>query len=163
MLDGMRLWMNKRVVLLASVLLAACATQTPLPSVEPLLHDELFAAPSEHISGSDVFAPSEEMKHFLHVEIVAPLRNIGARQALVNALYNKNQLKLEYDSEITRNAAEAFAARSGNCLSLVIMTAALAKELGLPVQFQRVFVDESVSRVDGTYFYVGHVNLNLGT
>ena len=163
MLDGMRLWMNKRVVLLASVLLAACATQTPLPSVEPLLHDELFAAPSEHISASDVFAPSEEMKHFLHVEIVAPLRNIGARQALVNALYNKNQLKLEYDSEITRNAAEAFAARSGNCLSLVIMTAALAKELGLPLQYQAsVAVDDALGRSGDIYFFVGHVNVTLG-
>ena len=47
---------------------------------------------------------------------------------------------------MTRNAAEAFDARSGNCLSLVIMTAAFAKELGLPVRYQNVFVDEAWSR-----------------
>jgi hypothetical protein len=35
---------------------------------------------------------------------------------------------------MTRNAAEAFAARSGNCLSLVIMTARFAKALDLPVE-----------------------------
>jgi Flp pilus assembly protein TadD len=156
-------WMNKRVVLLASVLLAACATRPPLPSVEPLLHDELFAAPSEHISANDVFAASEDMKHFLHVEIAAQLRGVGARQALVNALYNKDQLKLEYDSEMTRNAAEAFAARSGNCLSLVIMTAALAKELGLPLQYQAsVAVDDALGRSGDIYFFVGHVNVTLG-
>lgn len=155
--------MNKKVVLLASVLLAACATRPPLPSPEPLLHDELFAAPSEHISADDVFAPSEEMKHFLHVEIAAQLSSLGARQALVNALYNKNQLKIEYDTEMTRNAAEAFAARSGNCLSLVIMTAALAKELGLPLQYQAsVAVDDALGRSGDIYFFVGHVNVTLG-
>jgi Tfp pilus assembly protein PilF len=63
---------------------------------------------------------------------------------------------------MTRNAAQAFAARSGNCLSLVIMTAAFAKALGLPVQFQSVSVDETVSRSDDIYFYIGHVNLTLG-
>jgi Tfp pilus assembly protein PilF len=63
---------------------------------------------------------------------------------------------------MTRNAAQAFAARSGNCLSLVIMTAAFAKSLGLPVQFQSVSVDETVSRSEDIYFFIGHVNLTLG-
>ncbi len=63
---------------------------------------------------------------------------------------------------MTRNAAQAFAARSGNCLSLVIMTAAFAKEMGLPVAYQNVYVDETWSRIGDIYFSIGHVNLTLG-
>jgi Tfp pilus assembly protein PilF len=63
---------------------------------------------------------------------------------------------------MTRNAAQAFAARSGNCLSLVIMTAAFAKALDLPVRYQSVFTGETVGRSGNTQFFIGHVNLNLG-
>jgi len=72
------------------------------------------------------------------------------------------ELKLDYDAATTRNAEEAFAARSGNCLSLVIMTAAFAKALGLPVQYQKVFVDDVWTRVGDLYLAIGHVNITLG-
>jgi Tfp pilus assembly protein PilF len=42
------------------------------------------------------------------------------------------------------------------------MTSALAKELGLPVHYQSVFVDESWSRAGGLHFSAGHVNLTVG-
>jgi len=63
---------------------------------------------------------------------------------------------------MTRNAAEAFDARSGNCLSLVIMTAALAKALDLRVDYQKVFVDDAWARAGNIYLSIGHVNLVLG-
>ena len=63
--------------------------------------------------------------------------------------------------EMTRNAAQAFAARSGNCLSLVIMTAAFAKELGLTVAYQKVFVDDTWARTGDIYLSIGHVNVTL--
>jgi transglutaminase-like putative cysteine protease len=50
---------------------------------------------------------------------------------------------LEYDAEETLNASEAFDRKSGNCLSLVLMTAAMARELGLDVRFQNVRMDDS--------------------
>ena len=55
------------------------------------------------------------------------------------------QLKLEYDAGMTRNAAEAFAAREGNCLSLVIMTAAFAKEMDFTFVTRTCYVDETWS------------------
>ena len=64
---------------------------------------------------------------------------------------------------MTRNASQTFAARAGNCLSLVIMTAAFAKELGLPVRYQRVLVEEAFSRSGDFYFSNSHVNLTLIT
>jgi len=102
------------------------------------------------------------MLAYLHNEMTERLHSRGRRQALLDALYDRGQLKLEYDSAMTRNAAQAFGARSGNCLSLVIMTAAFAKALDLPVEYQKVFVDDEWSRAGDIYLAIGHVNLTLG-
>ncbi len=149
-------------VLLATTLLASCAA--PGARVRPanVFNDQLFSAPTERIDASDVFALSDEMKHYVHTEIGDHLRAKGRQQGLIDALYNKNQLKVEYDSAKTRNAAQTFKDRTGNCLSLVIMTAALARELDMQVAFQRVLTDDTWARSGGLYFSIGHVNLIVG-
>ena len=154
--------MKNALVLLLSLLFAACATAPEVPRPEHLFNDRLFAAPSERIRADDVFALSVEMRRYLDTEIGEQLRTKGPQQGLIDALYSKNQLKVEYDSAKTRNASQTFAERAGNCLSLMIMTAALAKELGLSVQYQSVLVDEVWSRSGGLYFAIGHVNLTVG-
>jgi Flp pilus assembly protein TadD len=154
--------MKKFAILLLSLLLPACTTVPLSERSERLFRDALFAAPSERINAADVFAISDAMRRYVHVEIAEQLRVKGAQQGLIDALYSKSQLKVEYDSAQTRNAAQTFGERAGNCLSLVIMTSALAKELGLPVRYQSVFVDESWSRAGGLHFSAGHVNLTVG-
>ena len=47
---------------------------------------------------------------------------------------------------MTRNASQAFDARAGNCLSLVVMTAAFAKEIGLKVRYQSAYLEETWGR-----------------
>ena len=145
------------------LMVAACATAPVTPPSDAMFYDRAFRAPSEPIRASDVLAVSKEMEQFLAVDIKAKLDNMGAREGLIDAIYSKGQLKIEYDSATTRNAAQAFAARSGNCLSLVIMTAAFAKALNLPVQFQSVSVEETFNRVDDIYFFIGHINVTLGS
>jgi Tfp pilus assembly protein PilF len=81
---------------------------------------------------------------------------------LVTALTQPEWLQLHYDASLTRTAAQAFDSRSGNCLSLVILTAALAHELGLQVHFQEVVTDETWSREADMYVSSGHVNVTLG-
>ena len=148
--------------LLTSMLLAACASAPVTLQPTHLFNDKLFAPPTERVSADDVFAVSDAMKRYLKTEIANQLQVKGMQQGLIDALNSKNQLKVEYDSATTRNAAQTFADRAGNCLSLVIMTAALAKELGMSVHFQSVFVDETWSRSGGLYFTIGHVNLTVG-
>ena len=144
--------------------LAACA-HAPPPSVarpDELFLDQAFAPASERIDARDVFALREPMRHYLQFEIAGQLRHSGAKQGLVEALIRPDRLKLEYDSAGTRTAAQAFEARAGNCLSLVIMTAALAKELQLSVDFQSAYLEETWSRSGGFYLRSGHVNVTLG-
>ncbi|MFA7279863.1 MAG: tetratricopeptide repeat protein [Sterolibacterium sp.] len=143
--------------------LTACATPPVVPQPDYLLHDRLFQAPAQPVRADEVLAVSAEMKAYLQTTIGRQLRVKGPQQGLIDALYAKQQLRLEYDASMTRNAAETFAARTGNCLSLVIMTAAFAKEMNLPVQFQNVFVEETWSRSGGLYFSSEHVNLKLGS
>jgi tetratricopeptide (TPR) repeat protein len=154
----MRYW----PVLYLSILLSGCAA-TPTKDDAGLSYDDrLFGAPAERIDAADVFALSPEMRRYLDTNIAPETKVKGARKGLFDALYSQGQLKLDYDSEITRNAAQAFAARSGNCLSLVILTAALAKELELPVRYQMVYLDDAWSRSDGIEFFDEHVNITLG-
>lgn len=153
----MRSW----ALLMLSALLTACATAPPR-TVDAFFNDPGFSAPSEPIRAEDVFALSPAMKAYLRSDIAAKLQTRGRQLGLVEALYNKGDLRLEYDSTLTRNAAQAFDARSGNCLSLVIMTAAFAKELGLAVQYQSLFTDETLARSGDIHFVVDHINLSLG-
>jgi len=147
------------------VVVAGCAA--PKAGVDPreMLRDAAFKPQSHRIPApEEIFAVSPEMHAYVNdsEEFQTLVRHKGERGALIDALYSRPLLKLEYESSVTRNAAEAFAARSGNCLSLVIMTAAFAHELRLPVHFQTVFVDDEWTRSGDLYFVIGHVNLTLG-
>ena len=143
---------------------SGCASQTPAQRapVSELFHDQLFKAPAAPIDTGAIFALSDRMRDYLKHNLGQRGSVQDTRRALFDALYTRDQLKLEYDSAMTRNAAETFDARAGNCLSLVIMTAALARELNFSVQFQQIQMDESWSRSGNLYFAANHVNLVLG-
>lgn len=149
--------------LLLAAMLGACTTVPVAPTAAHLLHDELFQPPSERIEGAaEIFAVSDDMRHHLVFELATQLRLKGRAKGLSEALYSRNMLAIDYDGTLTRNAAETFKARSGNCLSLAIMTAALARELDLAVTYHSVIGEEQWSRSGGVYFAAGHVNLTLG-
>jgi tetratricopeptide (TPR) repeat protein len=146
-------------------LLAGCAGlhRNNEQQLAGLFHDQSFGAPSEPVTTADLFTLSPAMRAYLgSPSFSSQLRLKGSEHGLVDALYAKGELKLEYDASTTRTAAQTYAARAGNCLSLVIMTAAFAKELGMPVRYQSVDVDESWSRYAGLYLVSSHVNLSLG-
>lgn len=142
-------------------LLGGCAATAPV--LPPLAVEAAgFAPPTVIPDTSAIFALSDEMRAYLHGEIASQARTKGPRRALYDALYSTQQLKVKYDDTLTRTAAQTFAARQGNCLSLLIMTAALAREMGLDVEYRSVQIDPAWSRSEALYFASGHVNLTLG-
>lgn len=147
--------------LLLCATLAACATPPAPPPPPDLFNDASFAAPAVPITPQQAFALNDAMRHYVRVDIAREARGKNPRRALADALRNRAGLQLEYDAAMTRTAAQTFDERSGNCLSLVLMTAALAKEMGLEVHYQVVLGEESWSRSGGIYFAAGHVNLAL--
>ena len=155
------LW--RALLALATCALAACASPGPgNAGPEALFLDSAFAPPTQPIDPKSVFALSPAMRDYLDQHMVAVAHERGLQRGLIEALYSKQQLALVYDAEYTRNAAEAFEAREGNCLSLAIMTAAFAKELGLAVRYRAVQVDDSWGRDGDLVQYVGHVNVSIG-
>ena len=155
--------MKNFVIVVFCSLLAACASApVVLETPQTLFHDALFAAPSERISSGDIFKINKEMQDFLDQEVAHRAIADGKVMALFNALYYKDHARFAYDAVQTRDAAEVFHLRSGNCLSYTIMTAAFAKRLGVPVQFHTVSFGDVWDRNENIEFLVGHVNLTLG-
>lgn len=154
----MRTW----APLLLSLALSNCAVTPPQIQSSPYFADAQFRPASSPIDPAAVFAVSDDMRRYLATDVVNVMGGKGRQLALAQALNSKANLQLDYESTYTRNAAEAFAARSGNCLSLVIMTAALAREMGIPVSFHTIRDADTWSRDGDIYFSVGHVNVTLG-
>jgi Tfp pilus assembly protein PilF len=158
----------KRFLVILLVLLSGgiggCAA--PTASIDPkaeLFADSVFSPPSERVDAADLFTLSPEMRDYLHSAGFSTLiRSKGKERGLLEALYTKGKLKLDYDASYTRNAAETFRDRMGNCMSLVIMTAAFAKELDMTVRYQSVDM-ETWSRSGDFYLMNGHVNIMLGS
>lgn len=161
MMQATRLLFSICILALAT----GCAVTPPAPTMPPandLFSDKLFKAPAKAVDTSRLFALSEPMKAYMRSPYFsAAVRTAGKDHGLVDALYKKGELKLEYDAAVTRDAATTFSLKTGNCLSLVIMTAAFAKEMGLEVNFQNVMVEQQWSRSDSLYFASTHVNLSL--
>ncbi|RTL39509.1 MAG: hypothetical protein EKK53_17070 [Burkholderiales bacterium] len=143
--------------------LTGCAVVEPreAPPTD-VFFDSAFRPPSVVVNPAEALALSPEMKRFAENEMHFEVRQKGLRHGLIDALYTKGRLQLDYDAEATRTAAQAFADRKGNCMSLVLMTAAFARHLGIPVRFNSVYLDENWSRANGVFFVAGHVNISLG-
>ncbi len=141
--------------------LTGCAVEPKEPPTTDVFVDAAFRPPSVRIDAQEALALSPAMKRFAATEMASEIRSKGLRDGLIDALYTRGRLQLDYDAETTRTAAEAFDARRGNCMSLVLMTAAFSRHLGMPVRFNSVYLEESWTRANGIFFVAGHVNISL--
>jgi Tfp pilus assembly protein PilF len=144
-----------------ALLLSACASAPVARSNAALLDDAAFAPSTEKIDAAAVLAPSPRMLAFIASDVLPSEALKGRRQALFDALYKGSAPWLDYDATVTHTAAEAFDSRSGNCLSLVLMTSSFARQLGLEVHYQQVYTLDSWSRDDVLAYLNQHVNLLL--
>lgn len=152
----------RAVAIVFAALLAGCAhvPVTRTGDVSLLFRDALFTPPAEPVDSRAIFAIDASMQRFLDEDIAPNMRRRDPRQVLLDALDGK--LRIDYDSQTTRTAAQTFAAREGNCLSLVIMAAALARRLDIRVTYQEVYDFDTWSRDAGFAILSQHVNLVLG-
>ncbi len=149
--------------LLLCLALAACA-DAPVqpPARETLFDDASFARPSELMTAAEVFKVSPEMREYLDTRVAQVAEKQGESRALVESLFKDRRVQVDYDAEYTRDAAQTFHARMGNCLSLAIVTGAMAKALGLDVRYQSVQTSEHWEREGDLLELVGHVNVTVG-
>ena len=121
---------------------AACAGN-PVPAARPdLMHDDWFHFSAEKMP--DIIRPDAVLKLSAETEIaldsaLARTRNSSERiDFLVDTIFGLQQRDFEYLSAATTPAEQTFRRRAGNCLSLALMTLALADKLGLNTQLLEV-------------------------
>jgi tetratricopeptide (TPR) repeat protein len=128
-----------------------------------LLYDRGFLGFSEISIESEehVFYLDENAKAFV-VSTIGPVHNkINQMEALVNAIFMRSKLNLLYQGNANTIANDTFYSREANCLSLSILTYALATEAGFDVEFQEVMIPEYWTRRSGFSLLNGHINLKM--
>ena len=152
--------------ILTLLLLIGCKYQYTAPiNTHAYLHDELFP---EHMAvqietQEDIFAVDEQMKTFVHKRV--RFKDIPKAQirSLIEGIFHHSKTSLLYQNDANTVARETFANQAANCLSLTIMTYALADYAGFGATFQQVNIPELWVRRDGTSLMNRHVNLKLYT
>ena len=82
-------------------------------------------------------------------------------EALVEAIFNRSKLNLLYQGDANTNANDTFHFQAANCLSLSIMTYALASEAGFNAYFQEIIIPEYWTRRAGFSLLNGHINIKI--
>ncbi len=147
------------------ILLAACQTASLKPQfdVNQFLHDDLF--PNYHTrtieTAEEIFALSPEMITFMESEVMPAQTANEKMRALVKGIFKHPDVSILYQNQANTIAANTFNNRMANCLSLTIMTYALAEYANLGVDFQQVDVPELWVLRDGTNMLNKHVNLKM--
>lgn len=149
----------------AALLITGCASppSTTASWTPPPWRDDAFVPSTEPEQAQQLFAVTNEMRRFLRVDLGRAIRSEGPMRGLYKALQSPDLLHLDYDSHRTRTASQAFADRAGNCLSLVILSAALARELDLAIGFQQIVGEPSWTLSGDMLVLNDHVNLILGS
>jgi hypothetical protein len=129
---------------------------------EELLTGTAFAvtqgAASSVPDEQDVLALSPEMLEFLNRHVHRKGAETTKLHELVSAIVETDTFGLEYD-DTTRTASETFRARRGNCLSFSNMFVAMARDVGLAVEFQEVDIPPDWTLDADTYVLNRHINV----
>ncbi|MBD1391217.1 hypothetical protein IC617_17460 [Neiella sp. HB171785] len=145
-----------------SLIMAGCA-KTPnseLKSTSQLRYDGSAFSLVEVPSPADIFALNEQQKeHFLSYYHNAEQQDVAGHMRLFNYLESILQ---GFDFKGHTYAAEqALLQQSGNCLSLAIVTAALARLVDIDVDYQRVNVAPVFRRYNGILMLSSHVRSHV--
>ncbi|GAC20572.1 tetratricopeptide repeat protein [Paraglaciecola arctica] len=133
-----------------------------LPS-EEVLYDQGYSGFSEISIESEeqIFYLDETAKAFVVSTIGARNNKFDQMEALVKAIFDRSSLNLLYQGDANTIANDTFHSQAANCLSMSIMTYALAIEAGFDVDFQEIMIPEYWTRRGGFSLLNGHINLKM--
>ena len=124
-------------ILLVAMMFIGCQAVTEMSvSHKTLLYDEGFDNVTVE-SEIEIFELNDEAKAFAQSAIRGVFKPKEQIQALVQHVFSRSDLNLLYRSEASTVANQTFHNRAANCLSMSIMTYALANELGFSVRYPR--------------------------
>lgn len=139
------------------------STVVQIPPSDNLLYDQGFSGFSQINIESEqqVFLLDETAKAFV-ASTIEPMNNkFDQMEALVKAIFGRSKLNLLYQGDANTVANDTFHSQAANCLSMSIMTYALAIEAGFDVDFQEIMIPEYWTRRAGFSLLNGHINLKM--
>ena len=159
--------MNARlaVPLLLCMVLAACQStdNQHVKAAPTLLNDSLFPSytlfPVE--SSDEIFYLDEDAQFFAEQAVYEKSALQKNVKGLVKAIFDHSDQGMLYRNGANTTANTTFNNRAANCLSLSIMTYALAKHVGLQAKFYEVEIPEYWTRREGYSLLNGHINLRV--
>ncbi|MBF7071967.1 tetratricopeptide repeat protein [Glaciecola sp. MH2013] len=157
------------LVALATFLLSACTSSKLRVGNElslsqtQLLDDEVF--PEYHLyqieSTNEIFFLDESARIFVDTAIAKGRTEKEQVEQLIGAIFARTDLDLVYQEAANTTADTTFTSAAANCLSLSIMTYAMAEYAGFDSDFQLVHIPEYWTRRDGYSLLNGHINLKI--
>ena len=162
----------RRLLVLPLALGAACASWPGASRRVKLTPEELLrgtalgvaaGGPAAVVPEADVLALSPEMRTFIAVHVDRRGSDALKLHQLVTAIMDPRTFGVTYD-EVTRTASQTFETRRGNCLSFSNMFVAMARDVGLNVEFQEVDVPPDWTVDKDTFVFNRHIDVfvNLG-
>ena len=154
-----------RFVLLALAALAApSAIAQDHPGTAAPLAVAITATPAMP-TPQQVFAIPAAMRDMLRTQVINHSYSREQRlQALVEMIFDRHGLDLQYDADATFTVSEIWQQRRANCLAFTLMFVALAREAGIQARVQEVgqVVSWYQDQAQGLVYSVGHVNAGVG-
>jgi len=115
------------------------------------------SGPAPDVVQSDILAVSPEMSAFIDQYVDRDTNQNEKLAQLIYAVIGENRFLLSYDDS-TRTASSTFRDRRGNCISFTNMFVAMARDVGLTVNYQEVDIPPDWSMTGETYLLSQHVN-----
>ncbi|MEW6997124.1 tetratricopeptide repeat protein [Colwelliaceae bacterium BS250] len=158
----------KLLLICLSLILSACSSSTSQDKDLNVLSNDYFMddvfigyeniqLESEH----DIYALDADMHNFISGNITSIADPYQRAHKILSNFFSQSPHSIRYENSADLIARESYHQNSANCLSLTILTYALANAAGLKVQFQEVDIPEYWVR-DGDFNVLnGHVNLRV--
>ena len=147
------------VILLLSGCVATSKVATSIDHKQ-LFSDESFKKPAVLARSSDIYFLTQEQKVILNTLVKPSTRQSFTRQ-LIDNLLQSNYSAFDYDNSFTRTASQTFDSKEGNCLSMVILSVAMAKHFDIKYRIFDVKTAPIWDRNGGLFLVNGHINIQL--
>jgi len=125
-----------------------------------LFADITFEKPDDLAKTSDIYYLTEPQKNMLNIMVKPSLTQSFTRQ-IVDNLLQENYQGFDYDNSFTRSATNTLSSKQGNCLSMVILSVAMAKHFDIKFKIYDIKTAPVWDRNGGLFLINGHVNVQL--
>ncbi|WJG08814.1 tetratricopeptide repeat protein [Aliiglaciecola sp. LCG003] len=150
-------------IILSALLGCQTASNPITQQSDSLLNDQAYPQYKEINIETEqqIFGLDQEAIDFVRHSVGKIQDPVDRMETLISKIFDRSEFNLLYMGSANTTATQTFKNRAANCLSMSIMTYALAKEAGFSVRFQDIQIPEYWTRREGYSLLNGHINLQI--